>query len=187
MESNKAIFKKMLEDSYSPQKKLVVFGGGHITLPLVEMATILGYQTIVIDDKPEFANKERFPYADEVICAGFEDIFQRGLPEIDSTTSVVIVTRGHKYDKVCLKHVICSNARYIGMIGSSNKVRQTFKALLQEGVAKNDLEKVSSPIGLDLGGKKPGEIALSILAEMVARENNGTGRQLKEIKAEVLE
>jgi len=177
---------KILEDSYFPQKKLVVFGGGHVALPLVEMAAILGYMTVVVDDRPEFANKERFPQADEIICSRFEEVLQKGLPGIDSSTSVVLVTRGHKYDELCLKYVIRSKARYIGMIGSSSKVRQIFATLLREGVNKEDLKKVSAPIGLDLGGQKPAEIALSILAEIVARENSGTGRPLKELKAGVL-
>jgi xanthine dehydrogenase accessory factor len=175
---------KILEDSFFPQKKLIVFGGGHVAQPLVEMAVILGYQTVVVDDRPEFVNAQRFPKAEKLICAEFAT----GMPveEIDALTSIVIVTRGHKYDQLCLKAVINSSARYIGMIGSSGKVKQCFQALLNEGISRKDLEKVSAPIGLDLGGQKPGEIALSILAEMVAREYNGSCRPLKEVKAGVL-
>ncbi|MBF7084458.1 XdhC family protein [Desulfallas sp. Bu1-1] len=176
---------KILEDSFFPQKKLIIFGGGHVAVPLVQMASILGYQTVVVDDRPEFVSPGRFPNADALICSDLA----KGLPEneIDASTSIVIITRGHQYDLACLETVIGSRACYIGMIGSSSKVRQTFKTLLNKGINKKDLEKVSAPIGLDLGGQKPAEIALSILAEMVAREYNGSCRPLKEVKAGVLE
>ncbi len=175
---------KILEDSFFPRKKLMIFGGGHVAVPLVQMASILGYQTVVVDDRPEFVSPERFPDADSLICTDLVE----GLPEneIDASTSIVIITRGHQYDQACLEAVIDSKACYIGMIGSSGKVRQTFKALLDKGVGEKDLEKVSAPIGLDLGGQKPAEIALSILAEIVAREYNGSCRPLKEVKAGVL-
>lgn len=178
----------VLEDSYFPEKRLVVFGGGHIALPLVEMASILGYQTVVIDDRPEFASRERFPAAEEVICAGFSDVLSDEFlaDRIDAATSVVIITRGHRYDKECLAAVLRYPARYVGMIGSKNKVRQIFRELLDGGADRAALERVSAPIGLDLGGQRPPEIALSILAEMVARENNGTCRPMKEVKGGVL-
>lgn len=174
---------KILEDSFFPRKKLIIFGGGHVAVPLVQMASILGYQTVVVDDRPEFVSPDRFPGADSLICTDLD----KGLPkdEIDASTSVVIITRGHQYDQACLEAVIDSKACYIGMIGSSSKVRQTFKTLLNKGYSEKDLEKVSAPIGLDLGGQKPAEIALSILAEMVAREYNGSCRPLKEVKAGV--
>jgi len=175
---------RLLEDLYFSQKKLIIFGGGHVAQPLAEMASILGYVTVVVDDRPEFVSPERFPRANKLICAELPN----GLPEneINNLTSIVIITRGHKHDQICLKSVIRSNANYIGMIGSSRKVRQTFETLISEGFTKEELGKVSAPIGIDLGGQKPSEIALSILAEMVAREYHGSCRPLKELKAGVL-
>ncbi|MFY9140564.1 MAG: selenium-dependent molybdenum cofactor biosynthesis protein YqeB [Thermacetogeniaceae bacterium] len=171
---------KVLEESFLPQKKLIVFGAGHVAVPLVEIASILGYQTVVVDDRQELVSKERFPRADKLICAPFEEVlhnkeFKRG---INGMTSIVIVTRGHAYDLMCLRNVIHTNARYIGMIGSKRKVRNNFRILLNEGVSRETLEKVAAPIGLDLGGQRPEEIALSILAQMVALENGGSGRPL---------
>lgn len=175
---------KVLEDSFFPQKKLLVFGAGHVAQPLVEMASILGFKTIVVDDRPEFVNPKRFPNASGLICVDYQE--KLPLDEIDSTTCIVIITRGHKYDQSCLSAVLDSSACYIGMIGSSSKVRLTFQQLLNQGIEKKKLEKVSAPIGLDLGGQKPAEIALSIMAEIVAKVNSGSCRPLKEIKAGTL-
>jgi len=174
---------KVLEEAFFPQKKLVVFGAGHVAVPLVEMASILGYQTVVVDDRQELVNKERFPRADKLICAPFDEVLQdvEFNEQINRMTSVVIVTRGHQYDLLCLKYMIGTNARYIGMIGSRRKVKECFSALLKEGVSRESLKKVAAPIGLDLGGQKPEEIALSILAQMVALEYGGSCQPLHQI------
>lgn len=173
----------ILEEPFSPQKKLVIFGAGHVSLPLVEMAAILGYQTVVVDDRQDLLTRERFPKAERLICTPFEDFFNNDQfnSEINEMSSVVIITRGHEYDLLCLRHVIHSHARYIGMIGSRKKVSNNFYRLLKEGVGRETLEKVIAPIGIDLGGKKPEEIALSIMAQMVALENEGTGRHLDQV------
>lgn len=174
---------KLMVEHFLPREKLIIFGGGHIARPLVEMAAILGYHTVVIDDRPEFANRERFPKADEVICAGFEDVLGDGQlrEKIDRSTSIVIVTHGHKYDQLCLEQVIDTEARYIGMIGSVNKVRKSFRMLLERGVNREVLKRIAAPIGLELGGKKPEEIALSIMSQIVARKYGGSGRPLQEV------
>lgn len=172
---------KILEDPFLPQKKLLVFGAGHVAQPLVEIASILGFKIIVVDDRPEFVDPKRFPGASGLICIDYRE--RLPLDEIDSSTCIIIITRGHKYDQSCLSAVLDSGAFYIGMIGSSSKVRLTFQQLLNQGIEKKELEKVSAPIGLDLGGQKPAEIALSIMAEIVAKVNNGSCRPLKEIKA----
>ncbi|MEL7563621.1 MAG: selenium-dependent molybdenum cofactor biosynthesis protein YqeB [Dehalobacterium sp.] len=177
-------FIKILKERVVPQKKLIIFGGGHISLPLAEMAKILGYQVIVVDDREEFANLERFKGADKAICADFTDVLQGDLlsGEIDCATSIVIVTRGHLQDKTCVQYLAGRSVSYIGMIGSKNKVKQTFTTLLEEGFPREELERISAPIGLDLGGQSPAEIALSILAEIVAQEHKATGKPVKEVK-----
>jgi xanthine dehydrogenase accessory factor len=171
---------KVLEEPFFPQKKLIVFGAGHVALPLVEMASILGYETVVVDDRQELVSRERFPQAKQMICSPFEDVFKNDEFNLDINrmTSIVIVTRGHEDDLMCLRNVIHSDARYIGMIGSKRKVVNNFSALLNEGISKKTLEKVTAPIGLDLGGQTPEEIALSIMAQLVALENGGTGKPL---------
>ncbi|ATW24892.1 selenium-dependent molybdenum cofactor biosynthesis protein YqeB [Candidatus Formimonas warabiya] len=178
---------KIFAERISPQKKLIIFGGGHVALPLAEMAAILEFRVIVVDDRPEFANEERFPRAGKIICASFEDVFQKKLleKEIDAVTSIVIITRGHSQDRTCVRHLAATPVNYIGMIGSIQKVKQTFRALLEEGIPREALERISAPVGLDLGGQRPAEIALSILAEIVAGENKGTGRPVHEIRGGV--
>lgn len=179
----------ILEDAYFPEKRIIIYGGGHVALPLAQMASILGYQVLVIDDRPDFASRQRFPWAHEVIYADFNDVWSEEFikEKINPFTSVIIVTRGHEYDKTCLASVVSSQARYIGMIGSKSKVKSIFKALENEGISREDLRKIAAPIGLALGGQKPPEIALSILAEIVARENNGNGRTMREVKGGLLE
>jgi len=179
---------KIMQERVVPQKKLIIFGGGHISLPLAEMAKILGYRVIVVDDREEFANLERFKGADKAICADFSDVLRGDLlsGEIDCATSIVIVTRGHRQDKTCVQYLAGRNVSYIGMIGSKNKVRQTFTALLGEGFPREQLVKISAPIGLDLGGQSPAEIALSILAEIVAKEHKASGKTVKEVKGVML-
>lgn len=179
---------KILQEGVVPQKKLVIFGGGHISLPLAEMAKILGYRVIVVDDREEFANPERFKGADKTICADFIEVLQGDLlsGEIDCATSIVIVTRGHRQDKTCVQYLIGRNVSYIGMIGSKNKVKQTFTTLLAEGFPREQLERIAAPIGLDLGGQSPAEIALSILAEIVAKEHKASGKPVKEVKGVIL-
>ncbi len=170
---------KVLEDPFLPQKKLIIFGAGHVSVSLVEMASLLGYQTVVVDDRQDLISKARFPKAHRLICAPFEEVFNDEFNlEINEMTSVVIVTRGHEYDLLCLRNSICSQACYIGMIGSRTKVNTNFSILLEEGISKKALERVAAPIGLDLGGQKPEEIALSIIAQMVALENGRTGTSL---------
>jgi xanthine dehydrogenase accessory factor len=148
----------------SPQ--LLILGGGHIAKPLVKMASILGCKTTVVDDRPVFANMERFPEAEQIVCQDFDTYLQNLKTGPD--TFVVIVTRGHQYDLECLREVAGKPAAYIGMIGSRRKVKEVLKQLESEGVPAEKLNKVYSPIGLAIGSETPEEIALSILAEIVS-------------------
>jgi xanthine dehydrogenase accessory factor len=120
-------------------KKLIIFGGGHISVPLTEMAVILGYRVIVVDDREEFANQVRFPGAGKTICGEFAQVLQSELlvGEIDCATHIVIITRGHRQDKTCVQYLAGTDAAYIGMIGSRNKVMQTFRTLLEDSGALN--------------------------------------------------
>ncbi|EEG77314.1 XdhC family protein [Dethiobacter alkaliphilus] len=147
------------------QLELIILGGGHIALPLSKMAKELGYHVTVVDDRPAFANTHRFGHVERVICADF-------VPALDSITTwentyIVIVTRGHRHDKLCLKAVAEKPAAYVGMIGSRRRVKTVLQELIDEGVAEKAVEKVHSPIGLDIGAQTPAEIAVSILAEIV--------------------
>jgi len=145
--------------------EILILGGGHIAVPLVKIASLLGFRVIVVDDRPEFANKDRFPEADLVICNSFEQALA-GL-DIGPGTYSVIVTRGHEHDRDCLKMIIKQPAAYIGMIGSRRKVKAVMDQLAEEGIPTEKLAAVFSPIGLDIGAETPEEIAVSIMAEVV--------------------
>ena len=157
---------RILWDKISNQYHAVVFGGGHISQPLVQMLSLLDFVVTVIDDRPEFANQSRFPGAHNVICESFHKAVS--LPDIDEDTAVIIVTRGHKYDMECLRATIHSKARYLGMIGSKKRIREVFNVLLEEGTPEDLLKRVKAPIGLDIKGETPAEIAVSIVAEVIS-------------------
>jgi len=156
--------------------QLLILGAGHIALPLATMAKILGYEVTVVDDRLSFANSARFSTADTVICNNFEQAIE-GIT-INPQTFVVIITRGHRYDKVCLQKVIHQPAAYIGMIGSRKRVKALIAELEEEGIPSELLQKLYSPIGLKIGAETPEEIAVSILGELikVQRELDQNGK-----------
>jgi len=151
---------------HKPAETLLVIGAGHIGEKMSQMGKILGFRMVVLDERPEFATEERFPGAEVVVGHPGE---AAGLVDIDDRTHIVIVTHGHVHDKEALRSVVTSPAAYIGMIGSRRKVRTVMTELEEEGVDAESLARVRSPIGLDLGGDEPAEIALSILGEIQAR------------------
>ncbi|OIJ14507.1 hypothetical protein BKP35_06410 [Anaerobacillus arseniciselenatis] len=156
---------------------LLILGAGHIALPLSKMAKMIGHHVTVVDDRPQFANRERFQEADEVICNRFEDSLQE--IEFTPNTYVVIITRGHRFDKICLREVIQQPTGYTGMIGSRRRVRALKEELVDEGFPLDHLNKVYSPIGLDIGSETPEEIAISILAELIKVHREGKVPSLK--------
>ncbi len=163
--------KLVLIEPFFPKPRLFIFGGGHIAKPLVEFAAKVGFSITVIDDRPSFANPVRFPEAEKVICEDFQKSFN--LIEFKESDFVVIITRGHRHDKLVLSNVIKNNLRYIGMIGSRRRVRGMMEELISEGYSKEALDKVNSPIGLDIGAITPEEIAISIVSELITFKNKG--------------
>ncbi|HWQ40522.1 MAG TPA: XdhC family protein [Desulfosporosinus sp.] len=157
--------------------KLLILGAGHIARPLATMAKIVGYEVTVVDDRPSFANTARFSTADAIICNDFERAIDA--INISPQTFVVIITRGHRYDKACLKKVINLPASYIGMIGSRKRIKALIAELEEEGVPSEQLKKMYSPIGLKIGAETPEEIAVSILSELikVQRELDHNGKK----------
>ena len=142
-----------------------IFGGGHVSEQIAPLAKNVHFKVVVIDDREMFANRERFPEADEVIVSEFERCFER--LNIDESSYVVIVTRGHLYDGIVLGQALESNARYIGMIGSRKKIGTLYQSLIEKGIAKESLGRVHAPIGLDINSETPEEIAVSIVAELI--------------------
>jgi xanthine dehydrogenase accessory factor len=157
--------------------KLIVVGAGHIAAPLVKFAKNLDFHVIVLDDRILYANRERFPDADEVLVG---DMAQR-LKEIPITPStyIVLITRGHKYDEPCLREIIHSPAKYIGMIGSRRRIKACFQRFRdEEKIADEVIQRVFAPIGLDIKTETPEEIALSILAEIIKVRRGGKAQSL---------
>jgi xanthine dehydrogenase accessory factor len=144
---------------------IYIFGAGHISQQLSPLAKRVHFKVVVIDDREMFANRERFPEADEVIVSEFEECFDRFF--IDESSYIVIVTRGHLYDGVVLEQAVKTNARYIGMIGSKKKIRTLYQNLMERGVPKETLNRVHAPIGIDINSETPEEIAVSIVAELI--------------------
>lgn len=159
---------------------LVIVGAGHIARPLCAVGALLGFRVTVLDDRPEFATRERFPEAAEVLRADFADPF-RGVP-IRPDTHLVLVTRGHKYDFEALRHLLRlpRAPAYIGMVGSRRRTRAAMEMLLREGLPPDLLAAVHAPVGLDVGAETPEEIAVSIAAELVLVRRGGSGTPLRD-------
>jgi xanthine dehydrogenase accessory factor len=148
-----------------PNPKLVIFGAGHIASQVSKIANVAGFKTIIVDNRPVYANAERFPEAEAIYSESFEQAFDAIVP--NDNTYLVIVTRGHQEDQNVLRWAVQTNARYIGMIGSKRKVRAIFQQLESEGISRDRLERVMAPIGLDIAAVLPEEIAVAIVAEAI--------------------
>ena len=157
--------------------KLIVVGAGHIAVPLVKIAKVLDFHVTVIDDRLLYANRDRFPDADEVLVG---DMAQT-LNEMTITPScyVVLITRGHAYDEPCLRVIVRTDAKYIGMIGSRRRIKACFQRFRDEDkIAEEVLDRVYAPIGLDIATETPAEIALSILGEVIKVRRGGKAASL---------
>jgi len=154
-----------------PEPCLLIFGAGHISLFLAKMGKMVGFRVVVIDDRPEFANRERFPEADEIIAQDFALAFQQ-LPAT-RTSYIAIVTRGHLQDETVLAWAVKTDAAYIGMIGSRKKNQAVFSHLKERGVPEKRLKQVHAPIGMNINARTPEEIAISIVAEIIKARREG--------------
>lgn len=153
-------------DVYQPDPRLIIVGGVHIADALIRYARPLGYKTIIVDPRTAFASPERFPHADEIRHQWPDE----ALPDIGLTaqTAVAVITHDPKLDDPALKLALPSPAFYVGALGSPTTHAQRVERLLAEGLTRQQLDRLHAPIGLDLGGRTPAEIALSIMAEIVA-------------------
>src|SRR5271170_6535628 len=149
-----------------PSPRAFIFGAGHISKSLSQVLTMAGFLSTVIDDREAFANRERFPDADEVLSGEYETIFPS--LAIHESSYIVIVTRGHRDDMRVLRWAVTTNACYISMIGSRRKVINVVKELEGEGIAAESFARVFAPMGLEIGAISPEEIAVSVVAEMIA-------------------
>ena len=150
-----------------PQERLIVLGAGHIALPVCQFGAACGFSVCVVDDRPDFANRARFPEAAEVICDGFENAI-RSL-NITPFDYVVVITRGHRHDADCLRALLPGVwPAYLGMIGSRRRTKGLLQMLREEGFDEELLGRICTPIGLPIGAVTPAEIAVSILSEVIA-------------------
>ncbi|MDY6972343.1 MAG: XdhC/CoxI family protein [Thermodesulfobacteriota bacterium] len=160
----------LIEPIFS-EPTLYIFGAGHISLYLSRIGKMVGFKVVVADDREEFANRERFPEADEVFAENFGGLFKRLEPV--KPYYIVIVTRGHKYDQDTLEWAMGTEPKYVGMIGSRAKNRTVLSNLQKKGIPGEQLERVHAPIGLDIGSETPEEIAISIIAEIIQVRREG--------------
>jgi xanthine dehydrogenase accessory factor len=161
---------------------LVIAGAGHVGASLARFAAIAGFRVTLIDDRADFVDRNRFSsFREESIELVKADDWQEAMRHaVDNgkAVSVAIVTRGHKQDEECLRAVLNSKPDYVGMIGSKRRTNIVLDKLREERVDENELKKVRAPIGLDIGAVSPEEVALAILAEIIAERHGGTGTPL---------
>jgi xanthine dehydrogenase accessory factor len=156
-----------------PSPRAFIFGAGHISKSLSQVLTMAGFLTTVIDDREAFANRERFPDADEVLSGEYESLFPS--LTIHDSSYIVIVTRGHRDDMRVLRWAVSTNACYISMIGSRRKVINVVKELEKEGISRERMERIYAPMGLEIGAISPEEISISVAAEMIAVRRQAQG------------
>ena len=163
---------KVVAESLFPKLRLVVFGAGHVGQAVGLIGSILGLDVVVVDDRPEFASRKRFPNPGITLFVGDYSKVIEGL-KLGPNSAVVIVTRGHQFDESCLRGTIGLNTGYLGMIGSKRRVLSILNRLEKDGYPRNKLEKLHAPIGLRIGAKSPQEIAVAILGEIISCFNSG--------------
>ncbi len=168
---------KVFLERYIPRPRMIVFGGGHVAQALSRIAASTQlFSVVVIDDRAEYASKEKHPFADSVILT--DRTFSRDIPQLDDETYIVVITRCHETDKLLVTKFGHAPSAYFGLIGSRSKIKQFERELKEEGVAESVLERLHAPIGIPLGGKDPAEIAVSILAEVIKVKNSRKASQM---------
>ena len=177
LEDNVRVFLNILIS----ETKLLVCGAGHIAMPLAQFSRRVGFQVTVLDNRPDFAHPSRFPNCN-VLATDFTETL-REMP-LGPSTYVVVITRGHEYDADCLFEILKKETGYVGLIGSSRRVRFVLEILGKEGISQKSLEKVFTPIGIPIGAESPEEIALSIVSELVCVRRKGQA-QARRLRAAV--
>ncbi|SMF28090.1 XdhC family aldehyde oxidoreductase maturation factor [Desulfovibrio gilichinskyi] len=163
--------KQIVAETLAPQPSLFIFGAGHVSRPTAALATSVNFRTVVLDDRSDFANADRFPLADEIeVLPNFDNAFAN--LNVTESSYIIIVTRGHLHDKTVLAEALKTPARYVGMIGSTKKRNAIYDALIKEGVTQENIDRCHCPIGINIGGQTPEEIAVSIVAELI-QERSG--------------
>jgi xanthine dehydrogenase accessory factor len=168
---------------YTAPATVLLVGGGHVNLSVARAAKGLGFGIMVTDDRREFANKTRFPMAELITVAPYDKGIEM-LP-VTENTAVIVATRGHRYDDLALRAAATTIAGYVGLIGSKRKTIMVYESLLRTGMPLSRIKSIHAPIGLDLGGRSPEEIAISIVAELLAFRYGHSGRAMKLSDAQI--
>ncbi len=169
---------RVFAEVFVPASILLVVGAGHVAMPMVTLARVLGFKTIVVDGRPRFATHERFPDVDDLKIGIPSDLI-KGVPLVAST-ALVLVAHDYKYDLPVLRHALATPVGYVGLLGSSRRGRAILDLLREDGVGEDALSRVHVPIGLDLGAQSAPEIALAVLAEILAVQRGATGMPISE-------
>ena len=164
-------------EGFTTPPTLVMVGGGHVGKATADLAHNLGYRVFVVDDREEFANSERFPYAEQTVVATYDE-WPKHL-EVNVNSFVVAATRGHRFDDMALESALTTRARYIGLLGSRRKNMMIYQRLLMEGGPVERLKEIHAPIGLDIGALTPEELAVSIMSEIIMVRRGGKGSPLQ--------
>lgn len=162
---------RVFRERLGGRPKLVICGGGHVSIPIIRMGQMLDFKVTVLEDRPKFADHVRTAGADQVFCLPYREGLEKA--EIHGDTYVVIVTRGHRYDGKCLYTVLSQGWKYayIGMMGSRRRVAIVKEQMAEAGISREVLEQVHTPIGLAIGAETPEEIAVSVFAEIIEVKN----------------
>ncbi len=158
---------RLFLEPWPSEMRMVIAGAGHVAVPLCQMAALCGYRVTVVDDRPEFASSERFPAAAQVLCADFEEFFAD--LAIDAQMAIVLVTRGHRHDELCLRRINGRRPGYLGMIGSKRRNAILRQRLRDDGFDEDWLASINAPIGLSIGAQTPAEIAVAIMAQIIGQ------------------
>jgi xanthine dehydrogenase accessory factor len=157
-----------------PRVTLLLVGGGHVAQALAELASRVGFAVRVLDDRDRYASRERFPAAEELLVGDIGSTLKQIAPTLTPDTYALVMTRGHSHDEEALYHLAGTACGYVGMIGSKRKIRLIYEDLVAKGITPANLERVHAPLGLPIGSQTVPEIAVSIVAELIARRNLGT-------------
>lgn len=162
---------RIFVDPISGAQRLIIVGAGHIAQPLATLGSMLGFHVTVIDDRHQFANRERFPSANEIIVKPFRAAIES--LKLDKHCYLISVTRGHAYDEEAVEAALRQPCGFVGMIGSRRRVKTTLDRLVEAGIPRERTEDVHAPLGLDIGAETPGEIAVAIIAEIIRERRTG--------------
>ena len=164
-------------EAYTTPPTLVLIGGGHVSKAIAPIAKSVGFRIFVFDDREQFSNPERFPEADMTAVGDYRDGFD--MMPVNANSFVVVATRGHQFDDAAVSGALNTPASYVGLLGSKRKTILIFEELIRNGYDPEQLRRINAPIGLDIGGRTPEEIALSVMSEIVAFRLGGNGGSMK--------